>query len=167
MVDILQITQVYERFVCGDLSHLFFLLLSENPIWCPSECPKAVSNMASKPPSYSTLKLVLRYGPLQMIFNPEDPILRQGPLQTAMCGGPAVSLDYIVSLVQWVNICFLPQRAAPTHTHWRRNFLLAPSCYIGDPDMIIDHWPTTSLHTRHMYSTLMLSSQSSTCLMQD
>jgi hypothetical protein len=54
-----------------------------------------------------------------------------------------------VLLVQWSTICFPPQGAAvrasgvqPTLWHW--DYLLVPSRYIGDPDVIGD--PCLRLH---------------------
>jgi hypothetical protein len=66
------------------------------------------------------------------------------------CGGPSISLQYTVPLVQWVNHCF-PSRGsalrvpenARTH-NGTRFLLLALSRYTGDPDMI-DHWPCPRL----------------------
>jgi hypothetical protein len=62
------------------------------------------------------------------------------------CGGPTISLQYTVSLVQWLNR-LLPiwgqqfTSRGCTHSHNGTRFLLlALTSYIGDPDMI-DHWP--------------------------
>ncbi len=62
------------------------------------------------------------------------------------CGGPAISHHYTVSLVQWVNYLLPIQGVSGLHPgdaqiHNGTGFLLlAVSRYIGDPDVIPDHW---------------------------
>ncbi len=61
------------------------------------------------------------------------------------CRGPAISLQYTVSLVQWVNHLLPVQAVSGSHpgdakTHNGTGFfLLALSRCVGDPD-VIDHW---------------------------
>jgi hypothetical protein len=65
--------------------------------------------------------------------------LTVGPRRGVWCGGPAASIQYIVSLVQWVTVCFPPRRTAIRiprmlpHLQWNRVLLLAMFRYIGDP----------------------------------
>jgi hypothetical protein len=61
-------------------------------------------------------------------------------LYSYYCEGPAPSLRYTVSLVQWVNRLLPPREAAVCVTvmhpylQWNRVLLSAISGYIGDPD---------------------------------
>jgi hypothetical protein len=63
------------------------------------------------------------------------------PIKCIACGSPAISLQYTVSLVYWINrLLSRPENqqfASPRCTNWQWNrfLLLALSHYIGDPDV--------------------------------
>jgi hypothetical protein len=78
--------------------------------------------------------------------------------KTYACGGPVISLQHKVSLVQWIEVSLVQwiDRLLPVwgfsglhhkdaQTHNRTRFLLlALFLYVGDPE-VIDHWPRPRL----------------------
>ncbi len=67
-------------------------------------------------------------------------------MQILYFGGPAASLQYTVSLVQWLIRLLSAQWGSVLHPRDAPTLTMAPGsfvsnvCYSGDLDMI-DHWP--------------------------